>query len=231
MSPQVQTQVKTQLSVNFKECKGWFDLSISAIDEGDFLGYFLLLCSNLSEADRQEIITMLKDIKMTSESMDAYSTYDSDFWYMWQTIRGDGAGEEPFAPKRVAELHAAGLRGAVQDFAKEKAKSVDKDLHSEYVMPVAEYMEKYRPSHPTIEKLTNKVAALVAGAKGRDNWRDERKAGEGGGRGGGGSGGGGGGGRGNGGRGGKANAVNEPKADAQPLPPIVPTANTTWEPK
>jgi hypothetical protein len=183
MSPQVQTQVMTQLSINFTECKEWFQRSVSTIDEGDFLKYFLLLCATMSKADELEIIAMLKEIRMADPSMDAYTKYDSEFWYMLQTIKGNGS--DPFSQKRVAELHAAGLRGDVQGMAKEAAKSVDKDLHGEYLKPVADYMEGYRTSHPTIALLTKKLAAAVAekaGGRG-GGWRDE------GGRGGGGRGG------------------------------------------
>lgn len=160
MPPQVQTEVMTELSIIFKECKAWFQQPVSTIDEGDFLKYFLLLCSILLEADMQEIINMVKKIRMTSDSLDAYSKFDSEFWYMLQVLRS--GGKDPFTPKRTAELHAKELRGPVQAVAKEKAKSVSEDLHCEYVVPVAEYMQKYRSSHPHIEMLAKKVAVLQA---------------------------------------------------------------------
>ena len=70
----------TQLSINFNECKEWFQRSVSTIDEGDFLKYFLLLYATMSKADELEIIAMLKEIRMADPSMDAYTKYDSDFW-------------------------------------------------------------------------------------------------------------------------------------------------------
>jgi hypothetical protein len=222
MPPQVQTEVMTEISIKFKECKAWFQQPVSTIDEGDFLKYFLLLCNTLSEADMLEIIRMVKDIKMSDDSIDAYSKFDSEFWYMLQVLKS-GGGKDPFAPRRTAELHAEGLRGPVQAVAKEKSKSVIDDLHAEYVIPVAEYMQQYRTSHPHIEMLTKKVAVLQAE-------RAVRSAGRGGGRGedrrpGDGRGGGGGG-RGAGGRQPYVNAVTgNPPAD----PPDGATANAAFD--
>ena len=82
MSPQVQTQVCTQLSINYVDCADWFGRPVSSVDEGDFLKYFLLLCENLSEADRQEIIEKIKEIKMVDSSIEAYQKFDPEFWYM-----------------------------------------------------------------------------------------------------------------------------------------------------
>lgn len=61
--------------------------------------------------------------------MDTYTEYDFEFWHILQTLRGNGA--DPFTPKRITELHAAWLRGPVQELSKEKAKLVEKNLHSE----------------------------------------------------------------------------------------------------